>query len=83
MVIFARPAQGNVTGRSYIFNLHQQQKFCIIAVFSRAIGLYLVNRLGDQAGNSWLLAAVMISVLVNGTAILIRHRFARGVGRVA
>jgi MFS transporter, UMF1 family len=35
------------------------------AVFSRAIGLYLVGRLGDQAGNSWLLAAVMISVLIN------------------
>jgi MFS transporter, UMF1 family len=35
------------------------------AVFSRAIGLYLVGRLGDQAGNSWLLGAVMISVLIN------------------
>ena len=35
------------------------------AVFSRAIGLYLVGRLGDQAGNTWLLLAVMLSVAIN------------------
>jgi UMF1 family MFS transporter len=35
------------------------------AVFSRAIGLFLVDRLGDQAGNTWLQAAILISVLIN------------------
>ncbi len=35
------------------------------AVFSWAVGLYLVARLGDQGGNSALTLAVAISVLVN------------------
>lgn len=35
------------------------------AVFSRAIGLYLVDRLGDQNGNALLTLAIAISVALN------------------